>query len=519
MKRILSVTLALSLFCSLFVLSSAGAEELTEDKWVYIVENGEATVTGFNGTGHERELSVPSVLGGFPVTAIGDEVFLYTYLTNVTVPDGVKSIGNRVFAGCSILNTVTLPDSLIHIGDHAFEWSGLVSFTFPDSVTEVGVNPFVECAHLTCIAVSPDHPTLAITDGVLFEKTTQRLITYPKAKGNTSYAVPQGTRIIGDFAFCRCTSLCSVTSPDSVTRVGRGGFELCTSLTGIVLPDSITEIGDYAFDNCRSLVSVNIPKGVTSIGKCTFNGCVALSGIDIPDNITSIGDYAFGTCHALTSVSIPDSVAEIGANPFSNCGRLNQFIVSTDHPVFAVINNALFHKATMRLIACPCTLKAKTYDIPEGTHIIGDNAFYNCGYFLSIHIPDTVTVIEDYALNCPSLTELILPDSVTTIGEGIANGCFDLKYVRFPAGITSISANMFSFCDSLRAMTIPDSVVSIGIGAFSYCTALKDLVIPSSVIFIGDAAFYACPNINVTVFSGSYAEQYCIDHKISYKSQ
>ncbi len=118
-----------------------------------------------------------------------------------------------------------------------------------------------------------------------------------------------------------------LTIPDTlggkkVTSIGNIAFAFCTSLTSISIPDSVTSIGDCAFYACYSLTSISILDSVTSIGDWAFSSCTSLTSISIPDSVTFIGDSAFDFCESLTSVSIPDSVTFIGDNAFSGCSNL-----------------------------------------------------------------------------------------------------------------------------------------------------------------------------------------------------
>ena len=97
-------------------------------------------------------------------------------------------------------------------------------------------------------------------------------------------------------AFADCTSLTSVTIPDSVTTIEDGAFADCTSLTSVTIPESVTEIESYTFSDCTRLTSVTIPNGVTVIGWGAFEGCTSLTSVTIPDSVTTIGYDAFKGC-------------------------------------------------------------------------------------------------------------------------------------------------------------------------------------------------------------------------------
>ena len=277
-KIILSLCLILALLLSLCALSfPAGAEEeiagetparepvgsgRSGDYEYEYYADSTASITRYSGW--DAEVVIPAELDGHPVTAIGEQAFYYASLTAVTIPEGVTTIGDSAFSDCISLTAVTIPDS----------------------VTEIGVNPFVRCIRLTEINVSPEHPALEVIDGVLFEKTSKRLVTYPCAFTAAEYSIPQGIEEIGGYAFA-----------------------YCESLTAVTIPDSVTTIGDYAFSQCESLTAVTIPEGVTSIGEAAFYECYFLTSVTVPESVTAIGNGAFADCPNLTLTVPRDSYA------------------------------------------------------------------------------------------------------------------------------------------------------------------------------------------------------------------
>lgn len=322
MKKLLAALLCFALFLTpAFAQGEEALEIRTSGDFEYVVpEDGTAQITGCNNY-EAQALEIPAELDGLKVTGINVGAFwLCTSLTSITIPDGVTDIGNAAFSDCERLTSITIPDSVTRIGDGAFGLClSLTSIAIPDSVTDVGSNPFEHCKALQTITVSPDHPALEMIDGVLFGKADKRLICYPCAFTADSYAIPQGTEIIGEDAFAGCKNLASITIPEGVTRIGDAAFYNCDGLMSITIPESVTRIGDHAFYGCGSLTSIAIPESVTRIGKFAFGSCVSLPSITIPDSVTGIGYGAFAYCESLSSVNIPDGVTHIGENAFARC--------------------------------------------------------------------------------------------------------------------------------------------------------------------------------------------------------
>ena len=338
----------------------------------------------------------------------------------------------------------------------------------------------------------------AITDefGVKYSKDGRKLLKAPQGLNGT-YSIRKGTKIICDEAFRwsnfnGCSSLTSLVIPDSVTNIGDYAFSGCRSLTDIVIHDSVTSIGNNAFWNCRSLTGIVIPDSVTSIGKSAFTNCFSLTGIVIPDSVTSIGDMAFCGCPSLKYISIPKSVICLNGNPFFKWdGKLECL-----SPNFIYEDDVLFNKDKSKIIAFR-DKNTTSCIIPDSVTSIGDGAFDHCSALRSIVIPDSVTSIGKCAFEgCYSLKSLVIPDSVTSIGKGTFKWCKSLDSLMIPDGVTGIEDATFCGCESLSDIVIPESVTSIGGGAFDHCSALRSIVIPDGVTIIGDYAFVGCESLS-----------------------
>ena len=368
-------------------------------------------------------------------------------LTDVVIPNNVRSIGDRAFYGCSGLTSVTIPDSVTSIGSYAFYGcSGLTGVTIPDSVTSINEGAFSYCSGLTSITIPDSVASIGY-------------FAFQGCSALTSLTIGNGVASIRNYAFSTCTNLTSVTIPQYVCS-GRLSkiFPLSyQSITNVVISDAVTNIGPYAFDNCSSLVDVTIGNGVTNIGEHAFSWCSALTSVTIPSSVTSIGEWVFIGCDGLTSVHITDldkwcgiSFGSFHANPLYYA-----------HDLY--LNDVLITDLT----------------IPNSVTSIGDFAFYVCNGLTSVTIPNSVTNIGEYAFSyCSALTSVTIPSSVTSISRGAFSRCSGLTGVTILDGVTNIESYAFYGDSELTRVTIPDSVASIGDSAFQDCKSLQHVSVP-----------------------------------------
>ena len=268
----------------------------------------------------------------------------------------------------------------------------------------------------------------------------------------------------------------------------------------------VTCIGDCAFWYCSGLTSVTIPNSVTSISKSAFAGCSGLTSVTIPNSVTSIGSSAFYYCSGLTSVTIGNSVTSIGSGAFCDCSGLKKVIVK-DIAAWCGIkfddssSNPLLYA---QHIYSDEDTEITNLIIPNSVTSIGDGAFHRCSGLTSVTIPNSVTSIGSGAFYyCSGLTSINIPNSVTSIKRYAFYGCSGLTSVTIPNSVTSIGSGAFYYCSGLTSVTIPNSVTSIGESAFWGCSSLTSITIPNSVTSIGDDAFNGCSSLtSVTIGSG-----------------
>ncbi len=260
-------------------------------------------------------------------------------------------------------------------------------------------------------------------------------------------------------------SLTTVTIPymisgTTVTSIGYRAFYRCSSLTSITIPNSVTSIRASAFNTCTSLTSITIPNFVTIIQTSVFKDCVSLTSITMGNSVTRIGNSAFSNCTSLTSITIPDSVTRIGWDIFKDCTSLTS--VTIGNSVTSITNSA----------------------------------FQNCTSLTSITIPNSVISIADRAFyKCTSLTSITIPNSVTSIGLATFSNCTSLTSITIPNSVTNIRLAAFSVCTSLTSITMGNSVTSIGKWIFRNCSSLITIKLPHSITTIGDDPFTGCSKL------------------------
>ena len=260
-------------------------------------------------------------------------------LLEITLPAGLKAIGNNAFNGCFALrNEVTIPAGVQTIGSYAFSGCRNAKFNpaLPETLTAIGDYAFQNCANLYAVTLPASLQTIGAH---AFEAS------------NVQEAVlPAGLKTIGAYAFRHCSNITRVTLPDGLTTLGEGAFQQCEALVtadlmnpmeitsipryafdgcsglrNVYLPFFIEAVGDYAFRGCASLRQIQFVAPTKTIGAYAFSGCRSLKSLDLfkCENFTTIGSYAFSGCTSLKSLNLPKSLDTIGEYAFSGCQAIS----------------------------------------------------------------------------------------------------------------------------------------------------------------------------------------------------
>ncbi|MBR2970498.1 MAG: leucine-rich repeat domain-containing protein, partial [Clostridia bacterium] len=375
------------------------------------------------------------------VTTIGASAFYRCdSLTSVVIPDGLTKIERDVFNYCNSLESIVLPSGLRIIEDYAFNHVDRLHNVYfkgtakewDDITCDISGNfPLYEATHYYYSETEPvinaegtgydgnwwyydDNGEVNIWDEeeITYYQSVRQGLSYRLNSDGISYSV------IG-MGKCRDKDL---FMPEKhmglpVTAITKSAFERCTSITSVTIPDSVTTIGDNAFADCYSLTSITIPDSVTTIGDYAFCSCTSLIGVDIPESITSIGEWAFHGCNNL-QFSFYENIRYLG---------------NKDNPFFALIE--------------PENKDAFSYEIHKDAKLIAAAAFKNCNKLGEVNIPNNVKYLGNGAFyECKNLQSIKIGNSVESIGASVFYGCLYLRNIIIPDSVITIGPYAFYQC-------------------------------------------------------------------------
>jgi len=408
------------------------------------------------------------------------------FITRAVIGDGVTSIGRMVFYRCKSLTSMTISNSVTDIGFYAFGGcTGLTSVTIPNSVTSIEIGAFSSCTGLTSVTIPNSVTSIG---GSAFSGCT----------GLTSVTIPNSVTSIEGSTFSGCTSLMSVTIPNSVTSIGYDAFRGCTGLTSVTIPSSVTSIGDYAFGDCADLTSVTslsvVPPVPDFTGGHEFadvplgSACLYVPPSAIDAYSTADVWKIFGCIQAIT-----DAITVTFESQGSVVGL--QYVLSGDivsKPAYPARSGHVFdgwYKDDECTVPWDFRTDVVTLDITLYAKWLQDDdvqATWDCGV-----IPGTVMAKLSYGGTLTISGIGAMAGYSSTSAPWLGSGS-SITNVIIEEGVTSIGNSAFYFCTGLTSVTIPNSVATIGVYAFYYCASLTAVTIPNSVTSIGQNVFTNC---------------------------
>ena len=401
------------------------------------------SLEAFYRTGTGEVLEVPGEIDGRTVTAIDDDAFCRgrTNIVKVVLPDSITAIGDGAFAGCTGLKEVIFGNDLEKIGKEAFAGcTSLEKLELPEQISQIGEEAFAGCSRLTLTGGSSEWQT---EDGSLYHGTELWFVS--EAAGKKVLHVKEGTTRIAPAAAIGCSTLRSVSLPDSLTVIGERAFAGCENLSSPVIPGSVSEIGDLAFEGCVSI------------------------------------DQAV----------LPSSLKKLGSGAFADTG-VSGFLLTGENTEYTVEDGVLFSGKEKILYAYPAAAGRAVYRVPDTVTMIAEGAFRGTDVRRVI-LTDTLVLIEEDAFrDAKELRQIRIPAGVDMIGPGTFYGCKNLTKVSWDSRTETVPEEMFACCTSLEEISFPRGVVAIDNGAFAGCTALKTVILPASLQKLGALVFDGC---------------------------
>ena len=437
------------------------------------------------------------------VTELGSNCLQFKNdLYSIVIPEGVEKLGFKAFYACQKLTDIALPLSLKEIGDV----SGL---TF-EACTDLEKGHFVikDLKWWCSMVIKGIYSNPIYYAKHIYDTNNQEI---------TDLVIPEDITSIGDYAFCRCEGLKSVTFHDKMTYLGANSFYSCTGLTNVEIPASIKTINEGAFMRCSNLASVTIPEGIETIGfdAFTYSGlktltlpstirdmmqsfvsCEQLETLTLTDGITEL-DGSFYYCHALKEVRIPGSIKKLSFQDFMSCNSLETVVFDegveeiagfTDNPK---LKNITIPSTVKKIGSLRNNPSLETIFIPEGVEYLAK--FDDCTALKQINIPSTITYIGSFK-NCNALEKVIVADLKSWCHARHSDGWYPPQQPSGTLYLGTIEQN-----EPITKLEIPEGTERVEAWAFEYLTSLTSVSIPSSVKILGGGTFYGCTNIEEIV--------------------
>ena len=404
------------------------------------------------------------------------------------------------------------------------------------------------------VSVSPDNELYSEMDGVLYNKSKESLIAYPKGKKDSAYTIPESVKYISPEAFYTNSNLSQVVLPLSLQGIGTDAFKSCTKLDTVNFKGTIDEWVNISFENeysnpcnCAQNLYLNekLLCGDVSISKdisnFAFVGLSNITSITFSDEVKKIGKYAFLNCYGLTKLVIPGNVSEIGMGSFKGCNNL----VSVNIPFVGTSESATGSDSVFGSIFG--STSSSTSGTTKQSYDSSNSSYYYIPSTLkSVTITKATKIPYGTFENCSMITDLSIPKSVASVGENAFRGCTGLKKLSipfvgssrtstgysstfgYPFGYSSSSVDGYTsqYYESSKCYyyNIPSSIEDVEItdqstipyGAFYNCSKIKNIRLNKVITDISTSAFFGLSGMENVYFDGSL-EEWCNINCTSYR--
>ena len=474
------------------------------------VQKGITSVSGFCSCYELQEVSLPEGL-----ISIGKLTFMDCQkLQEIRLPKSLKTLGEGTFASCFALTEIEFPEGLETIGDGVLvHCLSLTSVVIPASVTEMGDRPFSGDWALKTVEIKGNVPRLSNYSFHECDALQEVLITgsvetigedaFKDLDSLERVQIASGLKTIGKRAFWLCDNLTTVSLPDGVTSIGEEAFKECSSLTTINLPDSITTIGANAFNGTKLTGPLNIPSSLVSLGDNAFHGCGGITGtLLFPGALENISKNAFAGCTGVEEIILPRGVLTISDGAFNNCSGVQRLWLTNS--IKTIGASALSGMKSLKKIYFSGSLwdwdtgiqwaDDRGYsNFPVGPTLNGETASGSCGESLT------------WSLNSAGdLTISGTGDMASFIATGApwAEYRNQVKLVILGQGVTSIGSSAFQDCENLETVRLPNTLTALGEAAFLRCGKLTNVSLPISLKSVGEDCFTGCEKLELLDLTG-----------------
>lgn len=412
-------------------------------------------------------------------------------LTSVTIPDNIRNVDKTSFTGANLqelyigdcinqigmaafyfVPTVHLMSSITKINDVAFEDAdGLRNIYIPNSIKEIEANAFAFCGNLQGVYIDDLANWCEIKFGNQYANPTSKAgEIWVNGNHITNLEIPDGVKLINDYAFYGCKQIYELKISDSVEKIGKSAFHECGSIPTLRIGSGLRYIGtdgiwgngintiytddinafcqidveDFLFNQLytteliydgKVVTKVTVDDNVNHIGKNVFRHYAKLASVSMPNSVTSIGESAFANCIGLVKITLSDSIKVLPSDVLSSTTNLSKLTLPTS--LREIGSYALHGTGVQKII------------LPESTEKIGEAAFCNC-------MADSI----------------ILSDKITDINDRMFWECKNLKYVYLGSSLKTISGSCFFNCEKLESISLPSTMEHISLNDY-LCPNLK----------------------------------------------